>query len=350
MARFLRDICRIGEHCFSRVVSVNDSDNVVSVDDDELLPSVLYLEASCTAHEHLVVDGEFRFDEFAVVRDPPSSDGNYASMKHGSIASRLGNDDSSVRSLVAFEPLDDNVSSKGLQHDVSLFVPFLTGLPILGQGGSVSNNENESMSESTASGEAEEPRAEPKLFGMPVEMFVRGGTTSARHDAYMAEQKADAERRRDEADKERALSKIPIDQGGGQIQGGRLLPKGEVDALYVELTYLRLSGEPWYEKGIALKCLADITVLDGGELCLVIVCPICQERGVHQDRCQMKIRQSNKAFELSARGAGDLVMFDDGFGVKPYKSAGTIEESERFSCSQCGWTARIEKNRVRPDR
>lgn len=200
----------------------------------------------------------------------------------------------------------------------------------------------------------DEPRT---VMGLPMAAFVRGGTTSSRHDRFAAEQHLDAEARRNDADaaKERELARTPLEQGGGVMFGGRFLPAADAGGSFVLLVYLNPKGEVLYESGEEFQCLADLTVLEGGELCLVIVCPACLTRGVHHDQCQMRVRQTNKHFEFSTKGAGDLIVFKEydhvleKFVEKVYKSAGTIVESERFRCDQCGWTARIVNNRVRPD-
>lgn len=193
----------------------------------------------------------------------------------------------------------------------------------------------------------------PTVMGLPMAAFVRGGgTTSSRHDRAVAEQHADAEARRDDADaaKERQLAKIPIEAGGGVMFGGRMLPSADAEAAVILLVYLSPSGDIQYESGEEFQCLADLTVLEDNELCLVLVCPRCKSRDVPQDQCQLRVRQSNRHFEFSPKGAGELIVFKDGFTEKAYKSAGTIVESERFTCAQCGWAARIVNNRVRPER
>lgn len=195
------------------------------------------------------------------------------------------------------------------------------------------------------------PNSPSSLFGLPMAAFVRGGTTSARHDQAIAQQTHEAEARRNDADaaKERQLARTPLEEGGGVMFGGRLLPSADAEAAVILLVYLSPKGEVRYENGDEFQCLADLTVLEGGELCLILVCPSCMARKMPQDQCQLRVRQTNRHFEFTPAGAGALITFDDGYGMKAYKSAGTIVESERFSCAQCGWTARIVNNKVRPD-
>lgn len=208
------------------------------------------------------------------------------------------------------------------------------------------------MAKDEDAGTDEKPQAEAQtIMGLPMSAFVRGGTTSSRHDRSVAEQRLDAEARRNDADaaKERELARTPLEEGGGMMFGGRMLPSADAEAAVILLVYLSPKGEVRYESGEEFQCLADLTVLEGGELCLVLVCPTCMTRNLPQDQCQLRLRQTNRHFEFSPKGAGELIAFDDGFGQKAYKSAGTIVESERFSCGQCGWAARIVNNKVRPD-
>jgi hypothetical protein len=80
------------------------------------------------------------------------------------------------------------------------------------------------------------------------------------------------------------------------------------------------------------------------ELTLVLVCPRCQER-MPQGQCQIQVRQSNRIWHLDPSTAGSLIVFEG----HPYRSAGTVMESEKFTCPRCAWQARIDKNRVWPE-
>lgn len=201
---------------------------------------------------------------------------------------------------------------------------------------------------------AAEPTPEPieaprEIFGLPLAAYVKGGTSTSANDRRIAEVEADAERRRNTADRERALARIPIEQGGGKIYGGPLTDKPEIAQAYVELSYLTPRGEP-----TGLKCLADVLVgahpPHPTELTLVLVCPRCKERGVPQGQCQIRIHQCNKHWELDTRTSGELILWEEDGKLKPYRSAGKVMECERFECGYCGnWSARIDKNCVWPD-
>jgi hypothetical protein len=201
------------------------------------------------------------------------------------------------------------------------------------------------------------------IFGLPAAMFVKGGTHTSGHDRMVAEAEADAEHRRDLQDAERRLARVPVEQGGGKIFENRFNPgaHGSQVSPMVLLKYLTPSGEERYENGDQLQCLADIKVgidpLHPNELTLILVCPKCQE-SEPQGQNQIQIRQTNKKWELDLTTAGqpfdwvEWVRVPGGWkkNVFVFPSAGVVRESEPFSCPKCGWRARIEKNRVRPDR
>jgi len=182
-------------------------------------------------------------------------------------------------------------------------------------------------------------------------MFVKGGTTSSRHDTYVHEQEADAERRRNEEDRIRKIASVPVEQGGGKLFSNYLTPNPEglpVETLKILLHYLTPGGEQVYNKDKPLMCLADIIVgLDVAnptELTLVLVCPRCCER-MPQGQCQIQVRQTNRSWHLDTAKGGELIVFEG----RPYRSAGTIMDSEKFTCPRCTWQAHIDKNRVHPE-
>jgi hypothetical protein len=222
----------------------------------------------------------------------------------------------------------------------------------------MSDDDNKkSLAVPTPEERAHADEAPKKVFGVPVDMFVRGSrTTTTAHDNEQARITYESELRRDQAAAEKRIASIPIEQGGGVMHGGPLMPE-DGEQGYVELFYLTAKGEQRYEFGEPTRCVGDVMLVGDGELCFILVCPSCKERGVPMDRCQMRVRQSNRKWEFSAKRAGDMIPWVEGNDpvtgqklVKMYKSAGTIVESERFKCDQCGWAARIYDNKVRPDR
>jgi hypothetical protein len=176
------------------------------------------------------------------------------------------------------------------------------------------------------------------------EGFVRGGTTSFGHDMLLQKSIAEADARRAEADEERGYVK-----DGAKVYTNKFSRHGEAPQAYVLLDYMTDRGEPLYDHGVPVQCLADIQMLDPldpSNLTLTIVCPSCIARGPKgsQQFSQLTIQQKNRGWHLDTRTTGELIMFEG----RPYRSAGTVMDSEKIRCPDCGWTARIDKNKVRP--
>ena len=197
--------------------------------------------------------------------------------------------------------------------------------------------------------------APPTLFGLPLASFVRGGTPTMAHERAVAEQEADAEKRRDIAAEERKIARVPVEQGGGKIYQKLMTDNPSAPQAYVLLDYLTSRGEPMMYLGQPIQCLADLTLSGetvksdgfgklGQEMTLHIVCPACIARGMPQGQAQLTIRQSNKHWQLDTTKAGMPVLFEGA----AYPSAGRIVECERFRCP-CGWAARIYDNKVRAE-
>lgn len=203
--------------------------------------------------------------------------------------------------------------------------------------------------ESSKKAAAPEPVAEKKMFGVPMAMFVKGGTTTTAHDNREAREWHEAEDRRKVQDAEMQTARVPIDQGGAQMYTSKFLNQQEssVPEAHVVLDFVNRRGEQLYEQGVPLQCLADIIMSTEpafeGEQVLLIMCPKCMEKTKAQNTI-LQLRQSNRMWHLHERGRGELVVFGD----KPYLSAGTIMDSEKFTCAQCSWSARIDNNKIWP--
>lgn len=193
--------------------------------------------------------------------------------------------------------------------------------------------------------------APTNIMGMPIEVFVRGDRTRPMaHDNEIAAREADAERRRDVAAAERKMASQPIGaQGGAMMYQNRFNDSPDAQESYFELKYVTSRGEPFYMQGQELGCLADLQLLPDNSLQFIMVCPKCKASGLPQAECQMTVNTRNKKFEFDPAGPADIIMFNDGFGVRPYRSAGKIRETERFRCDRCSWACRIVNNCVRPD-
>jgi hypothetical protein len=180
------------------------------------------------------------------------------------------------------------------------------------------------------------------LAGPPMAMFIRGGgTPTMAHERQIAEAEADANRRRDEALEERKAARIPVELGGGRLYENAAIDPGARE-LHVLLKLVDHRGEPKYDHGEPMECLADVRVISATELALIIVCPRCVSRDVPQGQCQIQIRQSNRAWHLDTRTAGSPIWFDGDM----YVSAGEVMESEEFGCTACNWRAKIDHNKI----
>jgi len=195
----------------------------------------------------------------------------------------------------------------------------------------------------------------PTLFGRPIDAFVKGGTHTTKHDKEVAKKLADAEHRRAVADQERVLASKSIEEGGAVMATHKMTSAPQAEALYVLIRYLTPGGEAAYHKGKELQCLADVQIIGPDELQLMIVCQGCKERDAHQQDAQLRIPQSRKPWVLDRTpwdGASKSFPHRTGqpffLEGKMYLSAGVVD-CEKFSCTTCGWTARIEKNSLRPD-
>lgn len=178
------------------------------------------------------------------------------------------------------------------------------------------------------------------VMGLPMAMFMKGGRTPTHaHEMAVASAHADSEKRRDVADAERRIASVPIAQGGGKMLGGRLNTPDPI-AAYVLLTYTNERREPLMFRGKPIDCLADIVEADG-DLALMIFCLSCKKRDEPLDHCILRIFQKNRSWHLDTRTSGEMIFFDGAL----YRSAGTIMDSERFSCV-CGWAAHIDRNQI----
>lgn len=189
--------------------------------------------------------------------------------------------------------------------------------------------------------------SESSIMNLPLDVFVKGGTTTERHDRWIAEQEADAARRRRESDEEKALAKkFGLHAGNPNEVAGMFTHEftdhPEVGKAYVPLMYMTPNG-----KEVDFYGVGDIIMVQDpkmpDELALLIFCPKCKERGLPASHCIITIRQSNRYWELDRRRAGELFLDPDG---QPLHSAGQVVDGERFTCGRCNWAACIDKNRV----
>lgn len=193
---------------------------------------------------------------------------------------------------------------------------------------------------------SESTSAEPSatVFGVPVASFVKGGTTSSRHDNLMRQQAQEDESRRREADEDRRMVR---EQGARMYSQNLGTPQQHP---VVKLTLVNPKAELNFDKSKPIEILADVyldqNASSATDLTLNLACPYCWSNGVPHGRCQFKILQSHRFWALDMKGAGELIAFDG----QVYQSAGTVRDSERIRCPQCGWTFKIDNNRIYEER
>lgn len=191
----------------------------------------------------------------------------------------------------------------------------------------------------------EAPKAR-EMFGVPLDVFVKDGTTSMRHDQHMAWMQADARRRREEADAEKKVARENSFKLGNRDNVASLFSHEftdhpEVQKAYIPLAYMSPNG-----KEVDLYGMGDIFMPQDpktpDELALMLFCPKCVQR-FPADQCIITVRQSNRHWELDRRKAGQIFIDPDGM---PQHSAGEIMDSEKFHCPRCSWAACIDRNKV----
>jgi len=189
------------------------------------------------------------------------------------------------------------------------------------------------------------PKGGSSLGASPLQIIVKGGTTSSAHDTERAKQKAMTELGRAHQDKQQRAA----DMGSGMTK------EGFVSA---HLTSLRMmdSGSPrlvlYYlnrDKSIRQECVAELVMTPDGDSLFTLVCPKCLERGESHGSAQVMVRHSHRKFFLDQRKNGTIVMLTDPFG-KPFqvRICGTVTCEETLRCSNvgCTWAVKIADSKV----
>lgn len=186
-----------------------------------------------------------------------------------------------------------------------------------------------------------------QAFGVPLEVFVKGGTTSDRHDRHMAAMTADMKRRQAEADEEKRLAREhSIARGDmndiASLTSHEFTDHPEVECAYVPLMYMSPNCKEVDHYGVGDIVMVQDPRIEN-ELALMIFCPRCRTNGLPAWDCIITIRQANRSWHLDRRTAGELFIDPDGL---PKHSAGQVVDGEKFHCPRCTWAAVIDKNRV----
>ncbi|MBW2672214.1 MAG: hypothetical protein JRD89_02210 [Deltaproteobacteria bacterium] len=195
-----------------------------------------------------------------------------------------------------------------------------------------------------------EKAVDPDPIGVPLDILVRYGTTTSKHDQAVAEQLAESRRRRAEDDAEKRIANEHGIQRGDPSSvatrySNQFTDNPEIARAYVPLTYVTRSGREVTHRGVGDIIMVQDPAFEN-ELALILFCPSCIEKaGLPPDQSLVTVRQSNRNWYLDRRTAGELSVFEDG---TTFRTAGVIMESELFTCARCSWRARIDHNKVWP--
>jgi hypothetical protein len=179
----------------------------------------------------------------------------------------------------------------------------------------------------------------------PLQIIVKGGTTSSAHDKERAKQLHAAEVGRAHQDRQMAAA----------AKGVQMTDKGFV-AAHIESLRLMDGGSPrvvfYYlnrDKSVRQECVGEIAMMADGDELFTLVCPKCLERGEPHGSAQVMVKKSHRKWELDTRKAGTIVLLTDPFG-KPFqvKLCGTVHCYEPLRCSNvgCTWAVKIYDSRV----
>lgn len=193
--------------------------------------------------------------------------------------------------------------------------------------------------------------------------WVKGGTTSARHDEQIARQRADAEHRRAQEDKRRVMAREnPLDDVQRVIKTGNAIRQREMN----------LGGAGYAQVVLGVKHPKDSTIshwqvcevmneMGSTEMMLVLCCMRCLVTlGRTMSEAQTTIRASHRAFSLDQRTreqrkpnpvlgicAGELwVNPDDPTEVVTVAGMITTHGWQKCDALGCGWEFMIDDSVV----
>jgi hypothetical protein len=161
--------------------------------------------------------------------------------------------------------------------------------------------------------------------------IMKGGTLSSDYERLIQAKKREAELRRAQSDAERKIASVPITQGGGLL---REMDMGTPRRNLVGVVQL-VNTANTHER------FMQVDIVDGesnGQVVrtLVLVCPLCVERGLPMDQAQISIRDDHRKWYLDERTRGTV--FTDPVTFQVYPLAGTIVGPGPYRCSayNCG--------------
>jgi len=177
-----------------------------------------------------------------------------------------------------------------------------------------------------------------KIAGLPVDAFVKGGTTSQRWDNDKKKFYAETEKRRAHQDAQRQL-----------VEGSAGRPN-----MMSSLVSMQLSGQgnpkvcltyKAHDTALEQQALCEVAITGPEQMLLSLVCPKCLERTGKMHDSQVIVRSEHRKFHLDVSKKG--VWVDPGSGLS-YPLAGTITADDLLTCSAlgCGWKFRIDDSNL----
>ena len=173
-----------------------------------------------------------------------------------------------------------------------------------------------------------------KVAGIPVNVFVKGGTTTQKWDEEKKRFYAETDRRQAHQDGQRAA----VASAAGR-------PDTKSALLSLQLTG---AGNPKVcltykarDHALERQAICEVAVLSATEMILVIVCPQCLQRTQRQADSQLVIKNQHREFWLD--GTRAALWVDPASGMT-HRLAGTITTRDLLSCNAlgCTWKFRIE--------
>jgi hypothetical protein len=185
----------------------------------------------------------------------------------------------------------------------------------------------------------------PTLMGLPLAVFVKGGTTTEAWDRAKKRQYAQSDELR--AAQDRRYDAIEESKGKPNVAAGmlsrELLGRGN-PKIVIEYVY--------GDSALNRDCLGELCMAqkvdnpDESEMVLLLVCPYCLHRTGRMEDSQVVIRESHRAFWLDDSKKRIWVNPVDG-SVHPL--AGNITLRDRVQCGAlgCTWAFRIDDSKLR---
>jgi len=160
--------------------------------------------------------------------------------------------------------------------------------------------------------------------------WVRGGTTSAAHDANEAALRADAEKRR--AVQDSFFEGARVNPHEARLHSLRLFSRDQNASIVLAIVDPR-TAEPagW----ITCELTAEVGSNNEPDLILVIACPACHARHGTMSAAQVTLRQSHTKFTLDTRRQGEIWVNPVDPDEK-VRLAGTVTMSRWAKCPGLG--------------